>query len=189
MPKIVRASLADMSSLLKCFRRVDAYLLSLGLDMWDHGYPDEEDFAAEREAGRLYVFKDGSRVIGACAISFDVAEAFFPESHSQRKAVALLEDINYQGEDTVILHHFFIDPAYMGKGLGRTFLQAIHANYKGASFLLSVYPPNTNAQAFFTALGYTRYPNEYEFEFGPYSKQIFMAKTFKKEGLCRNIQW
>ena len=189
MRKIVHAKESDMPSLLKCFRRVDAALLSKGLTMWDEGYPSEEDFRKDLESESLFVMKDGARIVASVSVSHDVALSFFPESRSQKKAEAILSDISYQGEQITILHRFFVDPAYEGKGIGKELFQAIEAKYRPSSFLVAIYHENEDAKAFFQKMGFTNLGRDYNMEYGKYSDEYLYAKVYKKDGLCRGFAW
>ena len=189
MYKIVKAQPTDMPSLMKCLRRTDAGMLEDGLDIWDHGYPAEEDFLEDLEDETLFVVKEGARVIASIGTSFDLTGSFFGESRSQKKTVALLERIGHQGEPVVAFHRLFVDPAYQRKGIAKMLLKAIESRYPETTFVLAVYCDNRKAKAFYEVMGYQDFGRDFEFEFGPASDEYLMAKPYKKAGLCRELNW
>ena len=189
MYKIVLAKENDIPSLMKCFRRVDEFLVNQGLTMWDGEYPNEALFREDMEKGSLFIAKEGARVIGSVSVSHDIEEAFFEESRSAKKSGKILEAINYHEEMLTVLHRLFVDPAYHHQGIARALVRAIEAKYNGSTFLLAVYTPNEGARKFYSAIGYIDYGVGWDFEFGDYSDEHLFVKRDKNEGLCRGFAW
>ena len=190
MHRVCLCKESDLPSLQKCLRRVKEGIKLEGKSFWNDEYPMEEDFKLDQKEGRLYVIKDGARVIGSATAEHDVAEAFFPISKSEAKAIDLLESLGYRGEPLLILTRFMIDPAYQGKGVAKEFLQAVLSYYPKTSVLLSVGKENEKAIAFYRKNGFAVFGSP-AFEFGdlPSSDFILMTKMFVPKGLCREAKW
>ena len=175
-----------MPSLYKCLRRVKEGIAYDGLSYWNDDYPLEEDLKRDYEDGRLYLVKDGARVIGAASLSQDIAYNFFPLTLSERKAVELLEKVGHKGEDILVISRLLIDPAYQQKGIGTEFLKAILSNYRHSSVLISVAKENQKAISFFKKNGF-KMVGPYPFEYGGEEELRFalMSKMYKPMGLCK----
>ena len=175
-----------MPSLYKCLHRVKEGIAYDGLSYWNDDYPLEEELRKDYEDGRLYVVKDGARVIGAATLSQDIAYNFFPLTLSERKAVELLDKVGHKGEDILVISRLLIDPAYQGKGIGTEFLKAILSNYRHSSVLISVAKENQKAISFFKKNGF-RMVGPYPFEYGEEEELgfVLMSKMYKPMGLCK----
>lgn len=174
---------------MKCFRRVDAYLLDLGLTIFDKGYPNEDTFRLFLENGSLYVVKEGTRVIGTAAISHDVVSSFFPKTRSQRKAGDLLEDGGVGEEMVTVIETFFIDPAYMRKRIGSELLRSLEEKYRPSTFMLLSEKENSGALSFFKVKGYDCLPGNFGIEKEGSENGIILIKRYKRDGLCRGFSW
>ena len=176
----------DLPSLYKCLRRVKEGIRLEGLDYWNDEYPLEEDLKEDFEAGRLYIVKEGGRVIGALAVSHDVAHSFFPESRSEKKAVDLLDKVGHKGEDVLMISRLMIDPAFQKKGIGTEFLKSILANYRHTSFLISVSKRNVKAVSFYKKNGFVpSFSPEFEYGGFPSSEFVLMTRMYRPQGLCK----
>ena len=186
---IRKAKIEDLPALLCLYRDVGEDLLSKGNPMWSEGYPNETILSSDIEDGRLYVLFEGKTLLGAASVSHDVAEAFFPQSHSYRKSDDLLERIGYRGEEIAILHRLAISPDRQKEGLGSEFLQSLLARYKGSTWVFCVYEKNESALRFYQKRGFSSlglYPG---LEYGDYSSQYVLYRTYKREGLCSTAWW
>ena len=186
---IVKAKPEDIPAIVSLFKDVGENLLEEGNPMWSGDYPGEEDFVQDVEMGRLYVMKEGKRILGSASIAHDVAEAFFPQTHSYRKSDELLERIGYRGEPIAILERFAIAIDRQNQGLGSEFLQSLFAKYKGSTWVFAVYEKNARALRFYQKRGFLSlgiYPG---LEYGGYSSQYVVYRTYKKDGLCSNSWW
>lgn len=186
MRRICKCLESDLPSLYKCLRRVKAGIAYDGLSYWNDEYPLEEDLRKDYEDGRLYLVKDGARVIGSAALSQDIAYSFFPVSMSERKAVELLDKVGHKGEEVLVISRLMIDPAYQGKGIGTEFLKAILSNYRHSSVLISIAMENETAISFYKKNGF-RMVGPYPFEYGE-SKEVrfaLMSRMYKPMGLCK----
>lgn len=186
MRRICRCQDKDLPSLYKCLRRVKEGIAYDGLSYWNEDYPLEEDLRRDYEDGRLYLVKDGARVIGAASLSQDIAYSFFPLTLSERKAVELLDKVGHKGEDILVISRLMIDPAYQQKGIGTEFLKAILSNYRHCSVLISIAMENLAAISFYKKNGF-RMVGPYPFEYGETNEGKFalMSKMYKPMGLCK----
>ena len=71
MLKIRPAKDKDLPAIMKLFRRVNASLINDGLQMWNQGYPTEENFKEDLLSKNLYLATEGGRIIGSVSVSFD----------------------------------------------------------------------------------------------------------------------
>jgi hypothetical protein len=118
MLKIRPAKDKDLPAIMKLFRRVNASLLNDNLQMWNQGYPTEEDFKQDLLSKSLYLALEGGRVIGSVSVSFDPMTAFFDDTHDPKKLSALLDKVSAKEEDSFLIpHRLMVDPMDQKKGV------------------------------------------------------------------------
>lgn len=184
MHSIKTAQPNDLPSICKLCRRVDEALVKEGNFMWDHGYPAESDFKEDIENERLFVLKEGSRVLASASVSHNLTEDFFPISHSQKKTEDIMEIISYEGETLCSLHRLMVDPAYWRKGLASELMDFLLKKYPGATWVFASYNGNNKALSFYHKKGFILYGLYSDFEWGNDSVQYLWFKKAKRDGLC-----
>lgn len=185
MHKLGRAKPNDLPAVEKLFRRVDAALVSEGNDMWDRGYPEKADFAADLQDGSLYLLKEGSRVLAMASVSHDLGDALYPRTHSAKKVQGLLDEIGWNGEEISILHRFMVDPAFWGKGLSDEFLAYLFERYKGSTWIFAVYQINEAGFAFYKRKGFSVLAGDPGLEYQDDHGCCIVYKKYRKDGLCQ----
>jgi GNAT superfamily N-acetyltransferase len=176
----------DLPSVLKLFRRVNAQLSEEGNLMWSHGYPSPEVFQEDIANHRLYLVKEGTRVLAMGAVSHDITDDFFSQSRSQKKTQDVLDLIGWKGEPICLLHRFMSDPAFWGKGVAAELWDYLERRYKGSTWVFAAYCRNEKALAFYRKHGFTVHGIYRDFEWGEDSVQILISKKYQKDGLCLN---
>lgn len=179
----------DLPSLLALYRDAIEDSSPKGHHGFDERSIDEKDISSVIEDGRLYVLVEGKAILGAASVSHDVAEAFFPESHSYRKSEDLLERISYRGEPIAILERFLISPDRQKEGLGSEFLQSLLARYKGSTWIFAVKESNTSALSFFLHRGFSSLGPYPDLEGSGENARCIVYRIHKREGLCSTAWW
>ena len=107
--KVRPAKKSDLSDVVNCAERIkNEYFLRHDIPQWNDGYPAKEDFAADIEAGRLFVMYLGEALIGFISAAVEHEPNY---------------DIVYDGEwkstePYVVIHRFGINPDWHGMGMG-----------------------------------------------------------------------
>ena len=166
MVSIKKGTIKDLESVLKLCRRVKDSLEREGNDVYSYGYPTDQYFIDDLSEGRAYILKDGSRVLAYLSYDRDLKGSFFPGAEGEEKVYQLLEDCNYAGEGYLVLHRLMVDPAYQGKGYGKTLLSHFMSKFKGQLLLLCVYEKSRGALYFYKAL-HSKNHGIYPFDYGP----------------------
>lgn len=103
------AKKSDLSDIVNCAERIKSeYFLRHDIPQWNNGYPSKEDFAADIEAGRLFVMYLGEALIGFISAGVEHDPCY---------------DVVYDGEWTseepyVVIHRLGINPDWHGMGMG-----------------------------------------------------------------------
>ena len=181
MWKIVYAKDNDYPSLGKCYRRMSEQAEALPSSL-----SSEPDFPSLQ---RLFVAKDGARVIGAISLSRDLGKSLFPESQSPRKLYSLLGSIDYQADENFVIDFIYVDPAYIRKGIGSALVKAVESQYPLGLFIAPIPLASSIAEAFFMKLGYHNFGIVPDLEINPGLATKIYAKKVKRDGLCRDINW
>lgn len=107
--KVRPAKKSDLSDIVNCAERIKSeYFLRHNIPQWQDGYPSKEDFAADIDAGRLFVMYLGEALIGFISVSAEHEPNY---------------DVIYEGEwkssePYVVVHRFGINPDWHGMGMG-----------------------------------------------------------------------
>jgi GNAT superfamily N-acetyltransferase len=177
MLKIRPAKDKDLPAIMKLFRRVNASLLSDGLQMWNQGYPTEDNFKEDLLAKNLYLATEGGRIIGSVSVSFDPMPAFFDETHDPKKLSALLDKVSAKEEDSFLIpHRLMVDPMDQKKGVASTLISYLKDLYPHRLWIFAVYPLNQKAITFYEKKGFLNM-GRYLFEYGPVSEEILFCST------------
>ena len=133
---------------------------------------------------QLLVEKENGNIIGAIEYVHDDGKLLLGENATQRQIYDLLEKIDFKGEATIVIRTIFVDPTAIGKGPAKELISTLFAQNKETSFLLQVDRKNTRAIRFFKKNGFFEVPH-------PIANpdNLFMAKPYVPQGLCRNAFW
>ena len=136
------------------------------------------------EARQLLVEKENGIIVGAIEYIHDDGKLLLGENATQRQIYDLLDQIDFKGEATIVIRTIFVDPTAIGKGAAKELISTLFAQNKETSFLLQVNRRNTRAISFFKKNGFYEIPY-------PIANpdNLFMAKPYVPQGLCRNAFW
>ena len=105
---ITNADHSDIEGIMTIIDQAKSFLKENGINQWQDGYPNEEAFGNDIGQQRLYVVKEGKRIIAVFAL-VDYEETY---------------DVIYEGswladEPYVAVHRIAVDNGYKGKGVAR----------------------------------------------------------------------
>jgi GNAT superfamily N-acetyltransferase len=126
MEKIRLAKSNDLPRIEKMFRRVRASMELNGVYCWSQGYPTNEDFENDIANKNAYILTDDGMVKAYMAISTNLLEAFYPDSHDEQKLIALLSDLESDGDEKgIVLERLMVDPAFRKKGYAKEIVNSL----------------------------------------------------------------
>lgn len=161
------ATLDDLPEVTSGFLSVRQVMEAEGNYTWSDGYPTKRVFRDDILAKQAYLLQNEGQTVGYLARSFRPLDDFFSESKSQAKLAALQQRTGYlPDEKYLILHRFFILPAFQKHGLGGAALTWLEKRYPHRLFLLAVYPMNPQALSFYLQHGYLSLGPYPDFEYG-----------------------
>lgn len=116
----------------------------------------EEEVREEMQKGPVYMIKDGDVIVGS--VSYEI-----------------------KPEGTVYLSGLVIDPAYQGRGLGRTALEQVLEEVKDAPKIeLLTHPDNTKAVGLYQSLGF-QITGRKENAFGDGEPRVILTREKPKD--------
>lgn len=121
---------------------------AMGVDQWQHGYPNRARIAQDVAEGIGYVIEEEDRVVAYGAVIFTGEEAY--------RAIEgrwLTDEENY-----VVVHRMCVAEEVVGCGFGRRFMEAAEEMARGRvkSFRVDTHADNRVMQALLPRLGFTR---------------------------------
>ncbi len=103
------AKKSDLSDVVNCAERIKReYFLRHDIPQWNDGYPSKEDFAADIEAGRLFVMYLGEALIGFISVGVEHEPTYDIVEGGTWKS----------GEKYAVVHRFGVNPDWHGMGMG-----------------------------------------------------------------------
>ena len=125
-----------------------AQLKRMGVDQWQHGYPNRARIVQDVADGVGYVIEEEDRVVAYGAVIFTGEEAY--------RAIEgrwLTEEENY-----VVVHRMCVAEEVVGRGFGRRVMEAVEEMARGRvqSFRVDTHADNRVMQALLPRLGFTR---------------------------------
>lgn len=183
MRRISPASIEFLPQIEKCLGRAEMDNRYRGIhDPSVEGFSSRLRMAIEEK--HFLIEREGNVVLGAIETFHDDGKSFLGEGAREKDVYDLLEQIEYKGESLIAIEMIFVDPTMIGKGVGKELLAAVFAANKETSFLLQVDRNNARGIAFFQKNGFVLIP----YPLGN-PNNLFMAKPYVPQGLCRKAFW
>ena len=110
--KIRKSEKGDIPGIMNIISRNVEYFAKHDIPQWQWGYPNEDTFDQDIQAGNSYVLEAEGIVIATAAV---IAKR--DEDYDYIENGSWLND-----EDYIVIHRIAVDPAYKGKGLAAKFL-------------------------------------------------------------------
>lgn len=137
----------DLPTIYEILEGAIRRLGAMGVDQWQHGYPNRARIAQDVADGVGYVIEEEDRVVAYGAVIFTGEEAY--------RAIEgrwLTEEENY-----VVVHRMCVAEEVVGHGFGRRFMEAAEQLSRGRvqSFRVDTHADNRVMQALLPRLGFT----------------------------------
>ncbi len=156
----------DLEGVMKLFRRGLVSLHEEGNDMYDYGYPTEEDYKTDLEEGRAFLIKEKGRIVAYVSYDRNLKGSFFPNSPDEKGVYEMLDEIGYKGEEEVIiLHRLLVDPSCRRSGYAHMLMMDFMARFKGKLLVLAVYHKSKAAMRFYEKLNLKNH-GTWDFDYG-----------------------
>ena len=139
-----KASLDDLSSIMKVMRDTVEEMRSYNNTQWDENYPQESDFAADIEKEELYVADRSGVLAGFICIN--------RVEPNEYKTVPWSREC-----PSLVIHRMAVDLQYRGQGVGSelvNYAEQLAKNLHIDYLKTDTYSLNTNAQKLFESCGY-----------------------------------
>ena len=147
------ATSRDLPAIEKLHRRIAFSAEMDGIAIFE-GIRPVSFFEEAIEEGRILLLEENRVLYGYLVMRGDVREAFYPESLSEEKALALLLKTEPKfEEDVVVLETMGVDPRYRKKGYGRQLFRYASEQHRNGLLVFTVPKENPEAIAFFRAMG------------------------------------
>ena len=118
------ASEDDIEEIMKIAVEAKAVLQERGIDQWQGGYPDREDFLEDIEKGNCYLFFHGEEPAG-----------FFSLSAEEEPVFALIRDGKWtDGVPGCVLHRLAVAAKYRGSGLAERMMKTVERKAESLGF-------------------------------------------------------
>lgn len=147
-PMIFRqATLADLPRILTILDAAIRRLGALGIDQWQHGYPNRQRIEEDLREGLGYVL-EAEEVVAYGAVIFTGEEAY----------KSIEGEWLTSTDDYVVVHRLCVADEAVGRGYGRAFMEhTIHlAQGRTTSFRVDTHADNHTMQRLLTTLGFQR---------------------------------
>lgn len=143
-----QATPRDLPTIYEILEGAIRRLGAMGVDQWQHGYPNRERIAQDVADGVGYVIEEEDRVVAYGAVIFTGEEAY--------RAIEgrwLTDEENY-----VVVHRMCVAEEVVGRGFGRRFMEAAEefAHGRVKSFRVDTHADNRVMQSLLPRLGFTR---------------------------------
>jgi ribosomal protein S18 acetylase RimI-like enzyme len=176
MEKIRLAKSNDLPRIEKMFRRVRASMELNGVYCWSQGYPTNEDFENDIANKNAYILTDDGMVKAYMAISTNLLEAFYPDSHDEQKLIALLSDLESDGDEKgIVLERLMVDPAFRKKGYAKEIVNSLRDKFPHSLWIALVVESNAAVFPFYENMGFKQ-AGYHEFEYGKNSHCLVLYK-------------
>ncbi|HAS55703.1 MAG TPA: hypothetical protein DEF61_03130 [Firmicutes bacterium] len=180
MDYLIRKGKIEDTALIKSFiLQENDYMSSFNLP----NMPLINSIEKEIENQNVYVLKKGRNLLGLAIISKSIIDSYFSFSKSSQKEFDLLYSLPWNGEETLIISYFAVDPNKQNKGLGKMLLKALKAKYKGYLFLTCFNRFNNPYINFLTENNFIGPMETLGFEISEKSAVLYYL-PYKKEGIC-----
>ena len=109
------AEARDLPDIMRLIHEAQAFMRGFGIDLWQDGYPGEDQLLRDIEIGQLFVYADGNAIAAVAALSL------LPEP-----AYDDLEGEWLQSGAYLTVHRMALDDAHRGAGLaGQMLYEAV----------------------------------------------------------------
>lgn len=109
-----KAEVKDIPEISGILKMAVKRMLAEGKRQWDENYPNETHVRADIEKGVGYVLEDEGKVVGYAAVVFTGEPAY-----------ANIDGQWLSNGRYVVVHRLAVSQSVKGKGLGRTFMNAV----------------------------------------------------------------
>lgn len=159
---IRKATKADVPAVALLARSVAKDLHRQGVDQWSDVYPLAVHFEADVDKDGLYVYEQGNRIVGACAI--------LPEADPPYRTIP------FTIGEAIVLHRVMVDPDHMRQGIGKAlfeFASEIARERRVPWIRVDTHPDNVRMRSFlrkegFQEIGYMASIHRIGYERSPY---------------------
>ncbi len=167
MQKLVLAQSKDLAPLSKSLRRCQIEM--------DTPIIAEDFLASFVQENRVFILKDGAKILSFLVVSFFPMDEIFP--NSIKKQDDFLFDLGYFGEPLLLIQGIFTDPMYRNKGYASLLFNSLCSVKKQASMFALLKQEWKDTLPFFEKLGFkVKGLND--------SSSLILVRKKKKEGLC-----
>ncbi|MDR3593118.1 MAG: GNAT family N-acetyltransferase [Negativicutes bacterium] len=139
-----KAVAGDLPGIMKVMLDTIKEMRDYNNTQWDETYPCESDFAADIEAGELYVAERGGKLAGFICINRIEPHEYAVVPWSRESAA-------------LVIHRMAVDSTYRGQGVGAElvgYAGALADHFRIDYLKTDTYSLNTNAQKLFEGCGY-----------------------------------
>ena len=103
----------EIDDVIGIIRQNIAYFKEVGIDQWQHGYPNRETIVEDVAKGISYVLVEDDQVLGTCVI-------IFTAEHTSK---VMIEGEWLNDEPYGTIHRIAMDPKVKGRGLANYFYE------------------------------------------------------------------
>lgn len=138
----------DLPTIYEILESAIRRLGAMGVDQWQHGYPNRARIEQDVAEGIGYVIEEADRVVAYGAVIFTGEDAY-----CAIEGRWLTEEENY-----VVVHRMCVAEEVVGQGFGRRFMEAVEQLSRGRvrSFRVDTHADNRVMQSLLPRLGFTR---------------------------------
>ena len=141
-----RATLHDLPTIYDILEGAIRRLGAMGVDQWQHGYPNRARIEQDLAEGFGYVMEEEGRVVAYGAVILTGEEAY--------RAIEgqwLSDEENY-----VVVHRLCVADEVVGQGFGRHFMEAVEQFSRGRvqSFRVDTHADNRVMQSLLPRIGF-----------------------------------
>lgn len=113
-----KARLSDLDSIMEIIEDAKAFLKSSGVDQWQNGYPDYENFRRDVESGNCHICVEDGRVLGVVVL-------YVRERSDEEPGYGDVSGEGWikEGERYGVFHRLAVDKNTRSKGVAAALLQ------------------------------------------------------------------